>query len=190
MRVRMSDLTDGDPRVLAGSTKGRKARAQLLERTGSEPNQPETVFLDFQNVEVTTASYLRESVLSFRDEIRRRRSNYYPVVANPGELIVEELRVLVTARGDALILCSLDEDDKVHRHDLVGELDPKQRFTFDLVQQRGETRAAELMREYGESEKTTVQTAWNNRLSTLAKLGLVVELSQGRAKLYRPLFLE
>jgi hypothetical protein len=46
------------------------------------------------------------------------------------------------------------------------------------------------MRDYGESEKTKVQTAWNNRLASLAGLGLVVELSQGRAKRYRSLFAE
>lgn len=190
MRVHMHKLGGGDTQVLAGATKGRRARAELLERTGSEPSEPEKIFLDFQNVEVATASYLRESVLSFRDEIRRRRSNYYPVIANPRELVVEELRILVTTRGDALMLCSLDQDNHIKRPYLLGELDPKQRFTFDLVRRLGETSAAELMLGYGESEKTTVQTAWNNRLSSLANLGLVVELSQGRSKRYRSLFAE
>jgi hypothetical protein len=43
------------------------------------------------------------------------------------------------------------------------------------------------MRNYGESEGVQ-QTAWNNRLAGLANLGLIVELSQGRARRYRPLF--
>jgi hypothetical protein len=186
----MTVLSDGDGRVLAGAITGRRARAKLLEHTAAEPAQPEPVFLDFQNVEVATASYLREAVLSFRDEVRQRRSNLYPVIANASDLVTEELRVLVMPRGDVLMLCSLDESGKPHQHRLIGELDPKQRITFDLVQKRGETGAAELMREYGKREKTTAQTAWNNRLSALANLGLVVELSQGRAKRYRPLFAE
>ncbi len=66
----------------------------------------------------------------------------------------------------------------------LGDLDPKQRVTFDLVCERGETDAAELMRQYG---GTKTQTAWNNRLAALAALGLVVEMSQGRAKRYKPL---
>jgi hypothetical protein len=45
------------------------------------------------------------------------------------------------------------------------------------------------MREHGESEGVK-QTAWNNRLVALAAMGLVVELSEGRAKRYRPLFME
>jgi hypothetical protein len=32
------------------------------------------------------------------------------------------------------------------------------------------------------------QTAWNNRLSALAMSGLVVELSEGRSKRYKPMF--
>ena len=102
--------------------------------------------------------------------VRGRRSNFCPVVANASDLVVDELRVLVAARGDVLMLCTLDEYGKTNQQRLVGELGPKQRLTFDLVQQRGETGAAELMREFGESEKTTFQTAWNNRLAALAPL--------------------
>ena len=51
------------------------------------------------------------------------------------------------------------------------------------------TDAAQLMREHGETENVK-QTAWNNRLAALTSLGLVVELSAGRAKKYRALFEE
>ena len=190
MQIIMTELTEADGQVLAGAINGRRARAQLLERTAAEPTQAETVYLDFRDSKVATASYLREAVFQFRDEVRQRHSNFYPVIANANDLVAEELRILVAARGDVLMLCSLDEKGKPHQPHLVGELDPKQQLTFDLVRKRGETDAAELMREYGESEKTKVQTAWNNRLSALANLGLVIELSQGRAKRYRPLFAE
>lgn len=190
MRIRIRDLADGDGRVLAGAINGRKALARLLERTGGDPDEPEIVFLDFEGVDVATASFLRESVLAFRDGVRRRRSNLYPVVANANDLVAEELRVLVAPHGNALMLCALDADGEPHKPHLAGELDPKQRLTFDLVSARGVTDAAELMREYGASEKTTAQTAWNNRLTSLSSLGLLVELSQGRAKRYRPLFSE
>ena len=185
-----SQLAEGDGKTLAGAFSGRKILAKLIDLTGTEPSEPEPVFLDFAGVNVATASFLRESVLAFRDDVRRRRSNFYPVIANASDLVAEEIKVLVGSRGDVLMLCSLDADGNRHEPRLVGELDPKQRMTFDLVRQRGETGAAELMREYGEAEKTTVQTAWNNRLSALASLGLIVELSQGRTKKYRPLFME
>jgi|SRR5579859_8206666 len=190
MRISMHDLADGDSKVLAGALTGRKVFAKLVERTSHEPDRAEPVFLDFGDVEVATASFLRESVLEFRDAVRRRRSNFYPVIANPNDLVAEELKVLVSAHGNALMLCTLDDVGQAHQPRIVGELDPKQKLTLDLVRQLRETDAAELMRDHGESEKTTVQTAWNNRLASLANLGLVVEMSQGRAKRYRLLFAE
>jgi hypothetical protein len=125
--------------------------------------------------------------LTYRDTIRRRGSNLYPVIANASQLVEEELKILVSSESDVLMLCALDENDQPHKPRLLGRLDPKQRLTFDLVQRCNETDAAELMREHGEKERVK-QTAWNNRLAALASLGLVVELSEGRAKRYRPLF--
>ncbi len=189
MRIMMRNLVEGEGNVLAGAINGRKVLARLVEFTSREPAIPEIVFLDFCGVQVATASFLRETVLEFRDTVRRRRSNFYPAIANASDLVADELAVLVAPHGDVLMLCSLDDTGKPHHPRLAGDLDPKQRVTFDLVRQRGETDAAELMREYGESEGVK-QTAWNNRLASLADLGLVVELSQGRAKRYRRLFVE
>lgn len=191
MKIKMHDLAGGETDVLAGAPFGRRVFATLLEATSSEPDEPEPVFLDFSDVTVATASFLRETVFGFRNTVRQRRSNLYPVVANASELVVGELKVLVEQQGDVLMLCSLDKRGKPKEAHLLGDLDPKQRITFDLVRKRGETDAAELMREHGKSEQKEVgQTAWNNRLAALAGLGLVIELSQGRAKRYRPLLME
>jgi hypothetical protein len=189
MRISMRELGNGDGQILAGAIPGRKVMAKLVKLTGREPALPEPLFLDFSGVQVATVSFLRESVLEFRDAVRGRRSNFYPVIANANDLVVDELTALVAPHGDVLMLCSLDKNGKPHQPRLAGDLDPKQRVTFDLVGQRKETDAAELMREHGDSERVK-QTAWNNRLASLANLGLVVELSQGRAKRYRPLFAE
>ena len=184
MRIHIAKLVGA--KVLAGALSGRKVLAKLLELTRQEPLEPDPVFLDFAGVNVATASFLRETVLAYRDAIRRRRSNFYPVIANTNDLVEEELNILVTSDGDVLMLCTLDENNHPHEPRLLGKLDPKQRLTFDLVQQRRETDAAELMRVHGKNEGVQ-QTAWNNRLSALASLGVVIELSEGRAKRYRPL---
>lgn len=183
----MKNLVDGSGEVLAGAMNGRRAFGKIMERSGQEPLLPEAVFLDFASVNVATASFLREAVLAYRDAMRSRRSNFYPVIANANELVEEELKILVASDGSAVMLCSLDRDNQPRASRLMGQLDPKQRLTFDLVQQRGETDAAELMRSHPE-KKRVKQTAWNNRLSGLASLGLIVEVSQGRAKRYKPLF--
>jgi hypothetical protein len=186
MRVALQQI--GHDKVLAGALNGKAALMGLLEATMSEPTEPEPLFLDFAGVEVATASFLRESILAFRDIVRRRRSNFYPVVANPNEAVRDELLELVRVRGDVLMTCVLDEVGTVVSTAAVGNLDPKQQVTFDLVRQHGETDAAELMRVYGETEGLTHATAWNNRLASLVTLGLIVETSMGRAKRYRPLF--
>ena len=186
MKIDLMELCNSQ--VLAGALKGRKALSQLLAEITREPNEPETIFLDFSGVDVATASFLRESVLAFRDIVRRRRSHFYPVVANANEVIREELMELLRLRRDVIMACVVSDNSAVDQVSLMGELDPKQHLTFELVRVHGETDARTLMREYGEKEGVKHPTAWNNRLASLASLGLVIEQSQGRAKRYRPLF--
>ncbi len=186
MKLSFQDISSAA--VLAGAVNGRSALTRLLVKTAAEPQQPEAVFLDFSGIEVATASYLRESVLAFRDIIRGRRSLFYPVIANANDTVREELIELLRSRGDVLMACTLGADGSAIGAAPLGELDPKQQQTFDLVRKHGETDASALMRNYGESEGMKHTTAWNNRLAALAALGLIVELSQGRAKRYRPLF--
>lgn len=186
MRVNMSAVGKGS--VLSGALNGKAALGRLLAATTAEPSNPEPVFLDFSGVEVATASYLRESVLAFRDLVRGRRSTFYPVIAGPNDDVRDELAELMRTRGDVLVACKLDADGEVIEVGLIGDLDPKQRMTFDLVRKRGETDAGELMRAYGKSERLKHTTAWNNRLAALASRGLLIEVSQGRTKRYRPLF--
>jgi DNA-binding transcriptional ArsR family regulator len=178
----------GGSNVLAGALNGKGALSRLLETVAREPNAAEVCFLDFKNVDVATASYLREGVVQFRNMIRDRDSHYYPVFANLSDAVRDELLELARAWGDVFIACELAADGGVSRVHLLGELEAKQRLTFDLVKQHGETDAGELMREYGERENTRHATAWNNRLSALTALGLVIEMRQGRLKRYRPVF--
>ena len=182
MYIRMKDLTESD--ILAGALDGRKKLGLLFERINREPARPELVYLDFAGIEVATASFLRECVLEFKNSVRRRWTKYYPVVANANEKITEELSVLLASQRNVLILCALDDDGNPSSPRLLGDLDPKQRITFDLVRQLGEADAGELMRSGSES---VGQTAWNNRLATLARIGLLMEFSHGRAKRYLPL---
>jgi hypothetical protein len=186
MRIQMKELAKSG--VLAGALNGRSALGRLLELVRSEPEAPELVFLDFSGIEAATASYLRECVAAFRDVVRGRDSLYYPVIANPNEPVRDELLELARTPGDVFMTCALAKDGTVSRPAVVGDLEAKQQLTLKLVQDHGETDAGQLMREYGKREKVRHATAWNNRLSALASLGLVVEMRQGRLKRYRPLF--
>lgn len=186
MRISLSNL--GGTPVLAGAVRGQQLYLRLVEKLFAEPAGPEVLFLDFDAVEVATASFLRESVLAIRDYVRDKKPMLYPVVANANDAVREELLEVLKFRREVIMSCLLDETGRVTRPAPIGEMEPKQQLTFDLVHSYGETDAAELMRDHGDTEGTKHTTAWNNRLASLAVLGLVIEESRGRAKRYRPLF--
>ena len=161
----------------------------LLERIDREPKHPEPMYLDFTGTEVATASFLRECIVDFKDVVRKRWTSYYPVVANANDSITEELLILLEPQRDVLMLCMLNKNGIPTSPRLLGTLEPKQRITFDLVKELGEADAGELMRTANRTEDVG-RTAWNNRLASLSRLGLLMEMSHGRVKRYRPLPLE
>ena len=186
MRISLSGLGEGD--VLAGSLTGRRVLTALLDRISHEPPQPEPVFVDFDDIQIATASFLREALLEFRDTVRRRRLKFYPVIANANTSVREELSILIARTRTVIMLCSLDVDGQPHAPLILGDLEPKQEMTLNLVRQKGEADAAELVHA-SHSLDGVGHTAWNNRLSALARLGLLMELNSGRSKRYRPLLM-
>lgn len=182
--VKMAQVADST--ILSGALRGQEILAKLLTAASDEPAYPQPIFLDFSQIAVATASFLRESVLTFRQIVRNRRSNLYPVIANANADVCEELAQLAQFRSETILSCNLNADREVTQLRLIGGLDPKQKLTFEAVHQRGETDAGELMRNF-KTEKVG-PTAWNNRLAALVDLGLIVEVNQGRSKRYKPLF--
>ena len=185
MKIRMTQYSKQG--VLAGAIEGKLALNSMLTETVSEPQRPELAIIDFKGIEVATVSFLRESVIAFRDIVRGRRSQYYPIVTNMTDVVLDEFIELLRARGGALMACNTSRHGDTDAFVPIGTLDPKQRHTFELIQKHGETDAGMLMRKYGEREGLKHTTAWNNRLAGLAALGLIVEHTEGRAKRYGPL---
>lgn len=182
----VGDLARGTG-VLGGASAGRQHLDTMLAALAAEPEAPGVVLLDFTNVEVATASWIREAVLGLRDRLRERRSNWYPAVCNLSEDVKEDFLILLRQRGDVVLAMDPAGDGGGKGGAYLGVLDEKQKMTFRLVNERRETDAGALMKDYGEREGTRHQTAWNNRLAGLAEKGLVAELSRGRAKRYRAL---
>lgn len=185
--MRYNFAFEGFGPVLAGASNGKVAFASLIKAMTKEPAAPTPLFLDFKDVEVATASFLRESVFSLKLYLRTVRSNLYAVAANPNEEVYDELLMVANARSDAIVSCILEANDRVSDVGLIGQLDPKQQQTFDLVTELKMADANGLMEQYGVAEQTKGTTAWNNRLAGLASKGLILEYSRGRAKYYRPL---
>ena len=183
MIVEVARLASGT--ILSGAASGRRLFAKLVEALPAEPACPEPLFLNFENIEVATASFLRESVLAFRTFVRGRKSNFYPAVANATAEVIDEFVELVQQRGDVVMICTVDEDGHILRCRPVGKLDPTQQKTFEMVRSLGEATAAKLMSADNNRVKST---AWNNRLASLSALGLLSEQSHGRTKTYKAMF--
>lgn len=183
MRHCLLDLMDGS-RILSGAVAGRRLLSALIADTPSTID-PTPSFLDFGGVEVATASFLRESVIAFRDYARQSLPNIYPAVANLNASVAEELDFFARSRGDVLWSCKLDLQDNVTAARLIGDLDPALRITFDAVLDSGATSAPELATRF--EDERIGPTAWNNRLSALASKGLLVERRQGKSKSFSPL---
>jgi hypothetical protein len=170
--------------VLSGLPRGQALLGKLIAAV--RPQEEHTpLFLDFEGVDFASSSFLRSSVLAFRDHCVRMGLNLYPVLANLGEEIIDDLKVVLEPRGDAFIVCDL-KDGQVSSVRVVGSLDEKQRLTLDAVIREGEADAASLKDKHEETERIGT-TGWNNRLSSLAEKGLLMEVKRGRGKLYRPI---
>ncbi|MBC2773380.1 hypothetical protein H6M51_10925 [Rhizobium sp. AQ_MP] len=179
-----------DSPVLAGAVNGKIAFADMIRRLPQTQAQPQPLFLDFSGIDVATASYLRESVFALKDYLRARNSSYYPVVANALSEVWDEVSVIASAKNDVIVACEVGDSDDVQNIELIGNLDPKQQMTFEMVLKFGEVDANFLMKNFGDAERTKNTTAWNNRLANLAARGVVREHSRGRSKFYTPVVTE
>lgn len=168
--------------VLAGSIEGQKVLADLLRQTVT-PAAPEVFFLDFDGVAVATTSFLRDSVIAYRNHARSTWPAIYPVCANLSSRVKEELHSFLKERSDAFVICSLDSRGAVSDVELIGQIDGKQGVALRGVLDLGESDAPGLREHVGEE---VAATAWNNRLAALADKGILIEVSTGRNKRYRP----
>jgi hypothetical protein len=180
MRVSIKYLA-GNQEVVAGTAEGGALLGRLLT-LGPEPDHPEPIFLDFTGVDVATASFLREGPLAYRQILRSRGSRFYPIIANASAKTIDELRLFVESRNDAIFCCTLSGADEVSEVFLVGRLDEKQADTLEWVRKLKEADTAALVR-YADSNVKA--TAWNNRLAALVEKGLIMESTRGRAKSFR-----
>jgi hypothetical protein len=184
MRVTMKRAAGGK-KALGGAVEGRRDLGRLLEAIGGEPSEPSPLFVDWEGIELATASYQRETIGTLQGLIRGRRSNHYLVIANASETVREDLELLARSGGFVFLTCRLDAAGTASNVDIVGALDPKAQATFDLVCERGETDAKELM-QVNAGREDVGHTAWNNRLAGLVQLGLIAEYTVGKVKRYRP----
>lgn len=183
-RIRFAeDFAKDRSGILAGALLGQQVLGQLIA-SAPRPATPTVCYLDFDGVQVATASFVRECVLGFRDYARQQNANLYPVVANASDSMLEDLEIVLRAKGDAIAACRLDARGTPSKAVVVGHLEPKQQQTLEGVRLLGEAEASALFKQFGDGKTLASPTAWNNRLAGLVSRGLLIETRKGRSKSY------
>jgi hypothetical protein len=119
-----------------------------------------------------------------RGYLRAQRSYLMPVIANASRDVLEDLRLAFKEAGQSIVTCRIGAAGRPEDVALIGDVDAHVGETFALVVARGVTDARELAGAQSGAH-TIGQTGWNNRLSGLAQMGVVVETLEGRTKRYR-----
>jgi hypothetical protein len=183
MKVSILDMSKGNP-ILAGSNTGRRMFDSLWKIALSSGDN--LFLLDFSGVRVATSSFIREAIVAFRNRAREELPNLYPVIINLAEEVEEELVMLLNQVGEAFWVFGIDNKGNIRKRRLLGRLDPKLKETLDLIDAGRGYDAATLWKCTNSTESIGV-TAWNNRLASLSKQGLVFESRVGKQKYFRPL---
>ncbi|MCU1295176.1 MAG: hypothetical protein JWP08_4026 [Bryobacterales bacterium] len=170
-------------KILSGAMGGRQLLAELISAI-TPSDDPQIVYVDFSDIDVATSSFLRESVIAFRDYTRSALPNIYVVAANASGPVLEELTFFLSKTGDALWSCSVDDEGVAAGANLIGTLDPAEQETFQILLKLGRASAPDLAASIPEMGLSS--TAWNNRLASLATKGLMIVAQQGKTKFFRP----
>jgi hypothetical protein len=169
--------------AVGGAAMGEALFSRLMASTTGVAKD-EVLFLDFDKMELATSSFLRTGILAFRDFCVANNRGVV-ALANLNREIQEELKDLLLARRDAIATCVLTRNETIESPRIIGELDDKQAIALDALL-AGYTDTGAMHREFSSKDSVSL-AAWSNRLSALASKGLVIEVSKGRAKTYRPI---
>jgi hypothetical protein len=173
----LSSLTE-DFASLTGVGRARQLLARLIDWTAKQSIQG-ALFLDFRGIESASASFLRESVLAFRDYARSYQPELFPVVANLDDALREEFEVLLDQRREAMLGCCVDREGIVTEPEVIGTLEPGVKATLDAIRKRGTVSPGELVNE------TVVASTLSNRLASLTRQGFVQSWNEGNKRQYQ-----
>lgn len=164
---------------LLGIAAGRDAATRLLVRVNASTNTP-MVLLDFHGMELVTASAARESIFKLATHLAEQGTLL--VCVNANESTLDELAFAATALKQPMVVGTLGKKGELQAPHVIGQLEAVQMKTLELVGRLGEVDAKTASQEAG--DKSAGATGWNNRLSSMASLGLLKERKVGKTKLY------
>ncbi len=165
--------------ALAGVSRARHLFAKFVVWS-ADASATGVLVLDFAGVSDASGSFLRESVLAFRDYVRAYQPELYPVLANLSATVREEFHNLMRDRREAILVCQL-HGTAVSSPEVLGTLEPGAAKTLDLVRQHPQVTLADLRN----ADSKILGPVWSNRLASLIRQGFVMPSADPRGRVYR-----
>lgn len=179
-------LTDLSPKTThpTGSVIGAE-HAEQLRAICRSANPEEPLVIDFQGVEAVSSSYLKQ-VLNFfiteKSELEGSFSEQPLILINlDTEDVVLDVEAFLTSRARVAIVAVESEGGLRHSR-LLGNLEGAAAETFKELLKWPQVTAQELYERY--PNRTSNQTAWNNRLAQLIDLNIAKRRKEGRFWIY------
>lgn len=177
--LRLCPFTESFP-SLTGVSRARQLLAKLITWTAEESPKG-TLILDFNGVGDASASFLRESILAFRDYARAYQPELFPVLANISDAVREEFNTLLKDRGEAMPGCRLDAAGIPVEPEILGILEPGLSQTLEMIRERGQM----TLGDFTAAAAAIKATTWSNRVASLIKQGFVVPSPEPNKRVYR-----
>lgn len=185
-RIFVTQLRPASPR-LVGSAIGDEHAQQICALLAQADRKDDLAVIDFVGVESASASYLKRLFTPFFIESEASAgcpSNFFPVLVNLlAPDLLEDLEEFFGAKERVAVVAA-DKGSELCHVRLIGRLERAASETFVELRRQGEATAQRLFDLY--PERTTNQTAWNNRLTYLVSLKIAKRRREGRVWVYQP----
>jgi hypothetical protein len=167
---------------LQGEPNGKKHFGRMCESL-SGAKSGEVILLDFEGVEIVTASWISAMVVPLFRWAAGEQIDLFFVFGNSlGADWLDDLKLVAEYNRQCYLVAGGESPPR--RAVLVGNLDPGQRATLEAVLELGEVTGAGLERR--RPQEKVRATAWNNRLKDLYEKRLLRRERRGREQVYCP----
>ena len=185
-RIPVSQLLPQSAR-LTGSAVGDEHSRQIGEMLATAASGDRLAVFDFTGIESASASYLKRVLNPFFGSAELSDEaviGFSPVLVHVTTTdLIEDLEDYVAGKERALVVAA-DDGLALRFVRLLGRLDGAAAETFDELRRLKEATAQRLFELH--PERTTNQTAWNNRLAQLVSLRVASRRREGRFWIYQP----
>lgn len=174
-RIAVREVTAKD--ILAGKSDGLRDFPKLFGAVEQAP-MGETVVLDWEGVEIATASYFGATLVALLRMAVAGELDRYFIAANLNKTCLDELKLVLDLQG-LVVLAGEWRGGRVRNAQVLGALEAPYRSTLAVIGEREVASATEL--HTAQEPGTAIgKTGWINRLSYLHKLRLIRKERVGR----------